>query len=440
MAEAAERMHNAEAEQSALGGMMLDHRVIADVFEVTSPGDFYEPRHEIIAQAIRRLAGHGQPSDVISVSDELERTGELRRAGGAEYLHQLTSYVPTAANAGYYAGIVREFSMRRRLREAGLRVAQSALALNADAVDVIEAARAEIDKALGTAVVTARPIGDSLADLIGTLADPPSYVPTAWDSINAIVGGLRPGNMIVVGARPGSGKTVFGLSSATELARHGNVAFCSMEMSEAELQKRLLAQVGSIRISDLVNHAVDPSDWDRIRDAQEKIENLNIYVNDGTDVTVSSIRSFVRSVSRKGPLAGVVVDYAQLMRAADPRQPRQEAVAEFSRSLKLLAKEFAVPVIVLSQLNRASEQRADKKPSMADLRESGAIEQDADVIFLLDRAEDDGPNAGMVRVQVAKNRHGRTDETALAFLGHYARMDEPGGGFNPYAHIEGEAA
>lgn len=443
LTEQPERMGNLDAERCALGGMMLDQRVIPDVFEVVAPDDFYEPKHDHIATAIQRLDGRGEVIDVIAVSDELERTGTLGRAGGAEYLHSLTSYVPTAANAGYYAKIVADFARRRRVREAGVRVAQMALERTEDAEALVEEARAEIDAALGGSRTVARPVGDSIGDMIASLSEPPVFAPSPWRDLNDVIGGFRPGNMIVAGARPGIGKTVFGLGAAVGLADSGAVIFASLEMSERELQKRLVAQVGEVRVQDLVNSAVDPADWDRVHQARDAVEAMPLFINDNAAATVNSIRSYARTVARTKPLAGIVVDYLQLMQGAGESKPRQEEIAGFSRQLKLLAKEFEVPVIVLSQLNRASEQRADRMPAIADLRESGAIEQDADVVILLHREsayDRDSPRHGEIDLIVAKNRHGRTGVATLAFQGHYGRMVDMGG-FDPYAHIkEGQAA
>ena len=421
------------AEQSALGGMMLDARVVWDVFDVlTAPSDFHEPKHETIARAIHRLATRGDGTDPIMVTDELERAGDLNKVGGPGYVHELTSIVPTAANAGYYAEIVRDKATRRRLASAAAGIAGLAADTRGEVAVQVEDARKLVDGVTGSAAADVRPVGDSLGTLLDDMASPPSYVPTPWASVNDYIGGLRPGAQYVIGARPGAGKTVMGLNLAVALAKHGNVAFCSLEMSEGELQKRLVSQLGAVHMAHLVNNALEPDDWDRVAQARPFIERLPIFINDDASATVAKVRAFTRSVARRGKLAGLVVDYAQLLQATDPSKPRQEVVSEFSRSLKVTAKEFGIPVVLLSQLNRASEQRMDRRPTLADLRESGSIEQDADVVFLLSRDEQDEAMRGMVRVLIAKNRHGSTGETELAWLGHWARMDEPQMGWSPF--------
>ncbi len=420
----AQPLHDELAEQSALGGSMLSKNALWDVLEAASPSDFYQPRHELIARAIARLARSAAPVDVISVCDELRRAGEIDRAGGDDYLHRLTSLVPTAANSGYYAGIVRTLRMRRGMVEAGLRLVDLGQGTEGDVLEQLDRARQEVDRIADGGAVEAQPIGDSFAELAAELERPAAHVETPWSDLNDIIGGLRPGGLYVVGARPAQGKTIVGLQLAVQLAqRAGAVAFASLEMSRADLQRRLVAQFAGIPLGHLVDSALTPRDWEAFARVRSRLERAPIYISDEPSMNLHQVRAFSRSVSRKTKLAGVVVDYLQLMESPDDdRRNRAEVVAGFSRGLKILARDLQVPVVALSQLNRSSVQRTDGRPSMADLRESGAIEQDADVVLLLHRDERSARRAHLLDVHVAKNRRGATGKVELLWQGEYARV------------------
>lgn len=418
------------AERSALGAMLLDSRKVWDVLDVAQPGDFHDPKHEQIADAVRRLALRGEGTDPVLVWDELAAMGSPFPAGPA-VLHELTSAVATAANAGYYAKVVAEHATRRRLAEAGFKVGQLAADLTMRPEEQVEAARGALDAVLSQRSATVQPVGATLDEMFARMAEPPVYTATPWRALNHLIGGLRPRAMYVVGARPASGKSIMAMNLATALADEGNVAVCSLEMGEEELQKRLVSQLGRVHMSALVNNALQDDDWAKVARARDKITRMPLYIDARPGQTIAQIRGHVRSVSREGPMAGLVVDYVQLIEASDPRKDRRVAVGEFSRAMKLIAKEFDIPVIVLSQLNRESEKRVNKKPALSDLRESGDLEQDADVVLLLSRDLDDPQRAGEVDVTIAKNRHGTTGEVALAWLGHYASMEDMGLGFEP---------
>lgn len=365
-----------EAERAALGAMMLDHRRVWDVLDVAAPADFHDPAHEQIAEAVRRLALRKAGTDPVLVEDELRAMGATVHQGPA-YVFELTSAASTAAMGEYYALIVHEQAVRRRLQAAADAVRALAADAEASAVEQVEAARAVLD-----GIVAARSdvhlTSATIDDLISSLAEAPEMMPTPWRDINALIGGLRPGGVYVVGARPATGKTALGLNLAVEVARGGATAcFVSLEMSEGELQKRLISQLGEVHMGHLVNNVLDDDDWPRVRAAREQIMGLPIAVSDNAGATVATIRGFVRSVSRSGPVGCLVVDYVQLLQGSDPSKSRQQVVGEFSRAMKLIAKEFHIPVVVLSQLNRKSEERMDRRPSIADLRESGDLEQDA---------------------------------------------------------------
>lgn len=420
-----------DAERSALGAMLLDSERVWDVFDVAPPADFYDPSHQVIAEAVRRLVLRGEGTDPVLVEAEIAAAGDkLASSLGPAYLYGLTD-VGRTANAGYYARLIADHAVRRRLAVAASRVAVLAGDLTVSPDVQVEAARAELDAVASGRVAKVQTVGSSLDDMFAALSEPPVYTATPWGSINHLIGGLRPRAMYVVGARPASGKSIMAMNLATALADEGNVAVVSLEMGEEELQKRLVAQLGRVHMSALMNNALQDDDWNRASSARAKIMRMPLFVNDRPGQTVTQIRAFVRSVAREGPLSGVVVDYVQLVEGSDPRKERRVVVGEISRAMKLIAKEFDCPVIVLSQLNRKSEERMNRKPALSDLRESGDLEQDADVVFLLSRDPDDESRSGEVDVIVAKNRHGTTGDVTLAWLGHYASMEDAGADWAP---------
>ena len=407
-------------EQSALGAAMLDGRRAWDVLDVAKPRDFHDTGHEQVAEAIRRVATRGGVPDPVVVGDELLAMGATIHQGHA-YLHELTSIVPTAANAGYYAERVSELAQRRRLGDAADAVRVIAGDASLPPAEGIERARAELDGIIDGTSSDTHLVGATVDAVIASLAEAPEMVPTPWRDVNALIGGLRPGCVYIVGARPATGKTAMGLNLAVGMAKSGSVAaFVSLEMSEAELQKRLIAQLGKVNLKSLVNNALDEDDWPRVAAAREQIMQLPLAVLDNAAATVAQIRGYVRSLSRTQKLGSLTVDYVGLLQG-DPSKERRILIGEFSRAMKLIAKEFHIPVIVLSQLNRESEKRMDKRPSIAELKESGDLEQDADVVLLLWRDEE---KQGEVGVIVAKNRHGTAGEVSLAWMGHYQLMGD----------------
>jgi len=412
-----------DAEMSSLGAMMLSSSAYDDVTETVTSGDFYHPKHEHIFEALVALRIRGEPVDVMTARAELDHRGELSKVGGAPYLHDLVARVPTVANAGYYARIVADLATRRRLIMAGTRVAQMGYMTDGEPVGVlVEHARAEID-ACSKAVSGLHLIGDTLAETITRLSEPDVATPTPWADLNHLITGLRPGGLYIVGARPGVGKSLMANGLALGLARHGGVAYNNLEMSRHEVFERMLSAVSSVRYSKFVTRSLDGNDYQRIEAHVDGLSGLPISVDDRASVTVTDIRSHARTMARRGPLAGVVVDYLQLMgggAAKGDRRARHEVVGEISRALKILAKELECPVVALSQLNRGVEGRQDKRPTMSDLRESGSLEQDADVVLLLHVDEEEDPTS--MAVAVAKNRQGQTGPLRLARQGEYARL------------------
>jgi len=414
------------AERSVLGGMLLAKRVVWDVVDEVEPGDFADGRHETIFRTIVALAQENRPTDVIAVTEQLATAGELERVGGAALLHELTDEVPTAANAGYYASIVRRHAIKRRLFEVGQRVAQMGQATEGDAYELVEHARREVDAVASAARSEIAPVGDSVEGVVDALRTAPRFTPTPWTSLNGLINGFRPGAMYVIGARPGSGKTIMGLQAAVHLARSGTVAFSSLEMDTADLTRRIFAMRGGVHMTSLTRNALTPTDWERIGALRPEVRKMPLFIDDRSGATMTQIKAHARSVARRGQLSAIVVDYLQLIRATDPKRPRWEVVGEFSRELKIMARELEVPVIALCQLNRESEQGGRRLPTLSDLRESGSIEQDADVVLLLQRGWDEQreEHDDQLNVVIAKNRHGSTGKISLFWEGHFARVSD----------------
>lgn len=424
--------HDELAEQSVVGAMMLSRTAIEDVLGVVEPGDFYDPRHEHIFQACTALHEREQPVDAVTVSDELQRTGLLARAGDIAYLHDLTSVVPSALAAGYYAGIVRDMRVWRRMIEAGARITDWGYKREGgDPAAQLERARTELDSAVRTATTEVEFIGGALTGVVDTMKAGPQAIratPTPWEPLNRYVSGVKPGQLIVIGARPSEGKSIVGLQLARAMAERGPVAFASMEMGREEIMQRLIASVASVHMGSITRSSLTQEEWDRVARVRPRIAALPIAVDERSEMTITQIRSFARSVSRKGQLGGIVVDYLQLISGARSDQKRYEVVTETSRQLKILARELDCPVVALSQLNRGERTPGGKRraPTLSDLRESGQIEQDADVVILLERElEPDGLPGNNLHLHIAKQRQGRLGRVTLLFEGQYTRVSTP---------------
>ncbi|AEV72382.1 replicative DNA helicase [Mycolicibacterium rhodesiae NBB3] len=568
---------DAAAEQAVLGGMLLSKDAIADVLERLRPGDFYRPAHQNVYDAILDLYGRGEPADAVTVAAELDRRGLLRRIGGAPYLHTLISTVPTAANAGYYAGIVAEKALLRRLVEAGTRVVQYgyAGAEGADVAEIVDRAQAEIyDVTEGRTSEDFVPLEELLQptmdeiDAIASQGGISRGVPTGFTDLDDLTNGLHPGQMIVVAARPGMGKalkldtplptptgwTTMGdvavgdeligadgqptrVVAATEvmigrpcyevefsdgtvivadaehqwptergiqvtaalrpavdvitaarvpvlatfgggrqsawgieavrrvesvpvrcvevsaedhlyLAGEGRIPthnstlgldfmrscsikhhlpsiVFSLEMSKSEIVMRLLSAEAKIKLADMRSGRMSDDDWTRLARRMSEISEAPLYIDDSPNLTMMEIRAKARRLKQKADLRLIVIDYLQLMTSGKKVESRQQEVSEFSRQIKLLAKELEVPVVAMSQLNRGPEQRTDKKPMLADLRESGSIEQDSDMVILLHRPdafESDDPRGGEADLIIAKHRAGPTRTVTVAHQLHLSRF------------------
>ena len=385
-----ERMppHDVAAEQCVLGGMLLSKDAISDVIEVIRPTDHYRPAHQLVHEAILDLYARGEPADPITVANELTRRGELSRIGGAPYLHTLIASVPTAANAGYYARIVRERAILRRLVEAGTRIVQFGYAGDADADDLVDRAQAEVY------AVTDRRIGEDYHPLseimpaaleeieaIGAHGGGISGVPTGFADLDALTNGLHAGQMVVIAARPAVGKSALALDFARSATiRHGLPAVVfSLEMGRNEITMRLLSAEARVPMHVMRTGQMSDDDWGRLAKRMSEVADAPLFIDDSPNMSLMEIRAKCRRLKQRHDLKLVIIDYLQLMSSPKRVESRQQEVSEMSRSLKLLAKELEVPVVALSQLNRGPEQRQDKKPMLSDLRESGCVTADTTV-------------------------------------------------------------
>ncbi|QTR06225.1 replicative DNA helicase [Saccharothrix algeriensis] len=424
------------AEQSVLGGMLLSKDAIADVVEVLAPNDFYRPAHQAVYDCVLDLYGRGEPADPITVSAELERRGELLRVGGAPYLHTLIATVPTAANASYYAEIVAEKAVLRRLVEAGTRIVQLGYngAEGADVDEVVDRAQAAIYEVTERRTTEdyvvleelLQPTMDEI-DAIASRGGSSLGIPTGFADLDELTNGLHPGQMIIVAARPGVGKSTLGLDFARSCSvKHGlTSAIFSLEMSRTEIVMRMLSAEARIRLGDMRGGRMSDDDWTRLARRMSEISEAPLFVDDSPNLTMMEIRAKARRLKQRHDLRLVVVDYLQLMSSGKRSESRQQEVSEFSRNLKLIAKELEVPVIAISQLNRGPEQRTDKRPQLSDLRESGSLEQDADMVILINRPdawERDDPRAGEADLIIAKHRAGPTATITVAHQLHYSRF------------------
>lgn len=426
--------HDLDAERAVLGGMLLSKDAITEVADILTPGDYFRSVHATIHDAICDLYAANEPATAISVAAHLADTGQLAKVGGAPYLHDCINAAPLAAQAGYYARIVADRAARRRLIEA----ATAALRLGyttdgRDADDLIDAAQQAMYD-----LTTARRAGDwsQLVDLFqpaldsieaAAATDGPRGIPTGFTDLDRLLGGLLPGQMVVVAGRPGQGKSTL----AADVARHAAIksglpsVIFSLEMSKMQIVMRIMAAEARIPLNTLKTGKLTDDDWTRLARRMGEIETAPLFIDDTPNMTLMEIRAKARRLKQRHDLKLIVIDYLGLMTSPKRVESRQQEVADLSRGLKLLAKEVDCPVIAVHQVNRENEKRQDKRPQLSDLRDSGSVEQDSDVVIFVHRDDyydKESPRAGEADVIVAKHRDGATDTVTVAAQLHLSRF------------------
>jgi replicative DNA helicase len=430
--------HSIEAEQSLLGGLMLDHKSWDKVADVVSEADFYRKDHRLIFSAIAALSEDANPCDVVTVSEWLDNRSELNAAGGLEYLASLANETPGAANARSYAKILRERSMLRSLITAGNEISGAAFSSDgrtaAEIVDEAEqlvfriAESGSRGKSGFKALKQILPEAVDRIDILHQSDGDITGISTGYNEFDKLTAGLQGGDLIIVAGRPSMGKTTLAVNIAENAAIGAKVptAIFSMEMPSQQLAFRMISSLGRVDQTHLRTGNFPDEDWSRINTAVQLMSEAPIFIDDTAGLSPTEIRARARRLQREHGLGLIVIDYLQLMSVPGNTENRATEISEISRSLKALAKELSVPVIALSQLNRSVEQRTDKRPVMSDLRESGAIEQDADLIIFIYREEvynQDTPRKGIADISIAKQRNGPIGDFPLTFVGRYTKFE-----------------
>lgn len=428
--------HNLSAEESLLGALLLSREVVGQVAELgVQVEHFYKPSHQHIYSAIRGLMASGQPVDVVTVADELRRNGLIEEIGGSQALLELQNATPAISNASRYAKIVQDTAVLRRLISVAGEITEIAYLEPDDVTKALDEAETKVFEVAEDRVIdSTRPLSDLLPLAMDKLqetferGDTITGTATGFNDLDEILSGLQPSTLNIIGARPAMGKTALGLGIATHVAKNTSkpVLVFSLEMGHAELTQRVLSSEAEVESQKLRSGRLVEADWTKIGRAINRIDNVPLYLDDNPRVTVMEIRAKARRLkARHGGLALIMIDYLQLMSGGMNSENRQLEVSEISRGLKILARELDVPIIALSQLSRNLESRADKRPMLADLRESGSLEQDADVVMFLYRDEvynRDSPDKASAELIIAKHRSGPTGVARLVFRGQYTKF------------------
>ena len=426
---------NAEAEEYVLGAMLLAPGAIGAVSEICRAEDFYRQSHGNIYRAALALYGRGEPVDAITLVDELDKRSELEDVGGRSRIHELAALVPASANAGHYARIVHEMAILRGLIVAGQEIAGLGYDRPGETVELVDRAEqivftlsqdriasefSHIEQLLKESFERITALYEAGVEITG--------IPSGFRDIDRITSGFQPGNLIIIAARPSMGKSALALCMAANLGVRAGVpvALFTLEMSKAEVTQRFMCSEAKVESQKLRSGKLAPDDWPRLTAACDKLAKAPIYVDDTGSITMMEIRSKARRLKTREPRLGlIIVDYLQLMTSGSSVENRVQEVSQISRQLKVLARDLEVPIVALSQLSRAVEQRHDKRPILSDLRESGAIEQDADIVGFIYRDEyynDESDQQGLAELIVAKHRNGPTDTVKLSFLRRYAKF------------------
>ncbi len=424
--------HSREAEESVLGAVLLSEDAVNEVMDRIHPEDFYVPAHQAIFEGMRELFDTSQPIDAVTTSEVLRRKGELEKIGGVAYLTRLVDVVPSTSNIVYYAGIVEEHAKRRELIRAGGTVTDIAFDIDEEIASVLDRAEQAVlavaERRSSQALLEVGPMFNQVLEQIEALEELGSDLTglsTGFVDLDKKLAGLQPANLVVIAGRPGMGKSSLALNIATNAASTDKpIAIFSLEMSKEEIVQRILSSVGKVDSMKLRSGQLGPL-WQKVVDAAGKMYKAPIYIDDSPVVTVTDIRATARRLKRRRGLSLVVVDYLQLMQAST-RENRQQEISEITRNLKNLARELEVPIIAVSQLNRSLEAREDKRPRLSDLRESGSIEQDADVVMFIYRHEyyhpEEQEKRGIAEVIIAKHRAGSTGPIDMTFQPEFTRF------------------
>jgi len=435
--------HSIEAEQSVIGGLLLENEALDKIADILRADDFYQHDHKTIFQHISKLIEHNRPADIVTVAESLESTAELSSIGGIAYLGALAQNTPTAANIRRYAEIVRERSVMRKLVVVGSDIADSAYNPNGrDAQQLLDEAEAKIFQIAEGGQRSSQGFQDikellpQVAERIDMLFSRDNQsdvtgIPTGFSDLDSMTSGFQGGDLIIVAGRPSMGKTAFSLNIAENVALDTGlpVAVFSMEMASTQLAMRMIGSVGRLDQHRMRTGRLEDEDWEKLTTALGRLNEAPIFIDEGAGLSSFDVRARARRLHRQtGKLGLIVVDYLQLMAAPAGKQGENRAteISEISRSLKALAKELDVPVVALSQLNRSVEQRPDKRPVMSDLRESGAIEQDADLILFIYRDEvynPDSADKGTAEIIIGKQRNGPIGRVRLTFIGQHTRFE-----------------
>ncbi len=428
--------HNLEAERSVLGAVLLNNSSVDEIATILTPADFYRQAHQKLFEAMLELYEKEEPIDLVTLSDLLRKKGELEKIGGATYLSSLVDDFPITANASYYAKVVKEKALLRNLIQVSTEIAEKSYQQTGDVQELLDIAEQAIFKIsesrIDSTFVQMSTLMQKSIDRLELLYERKqviSGVPTGFSQLDSMTSGFQPSDLIIIAGRPSMGKTAFALNIAVNASLYHDVpvAIFSLEMSKEQLAIRLLSSEGKIDGYRLRTGKLQyEKEWEKLTNTASRLKNLPIYIDDSPALSVLEIKAKSRRLKNENKLGMIVVDYLQLMKGPPGAERREQEISEISRSLKALAKELEVPVIALSQLNRRVEDRSDRRPQMADLRESGSIEQDADVILFIYRDEyynKDSQETGIAEINIAKQRNGPTGTIKLAFLKEYTRFE-----------------
>ncbi len=428
---------NVEAEESILSAILVDNSSLIDIIEILNADDFYKTAHKIIFSSIETLYAKNEPVDLVTLSNALREKGEIEKIGGATYLAQLVDTVPMAVNAHHYARIIHDKAILRRLIEQSNTISNRCFEDRGEVESVLEFAQSAIfELSEGKNKRAFSPLGQIIETNIDALEKRQENkalvtgVPTGFAKFDSLTSGFQNSDLIILAARPAMGKTAFALNMAANAALDAGVpvAVFSLEMSKEQLSMRMLSAAARVDSSRIRSGFLNKEDWDKINAAAGQLYEAPIFIDDSPDITTTSIRTKSMRMKLDKGLGLIIIDYLQLMRGNTHTERRDLEISDISRSLKILAKELNLPVIALSQLNRKLEERSDKRPQLSDLRESGALEQDADLVAFIYRDEvynrdENNPHQGTAEIILAKQRNGPTGKAHLAFLKSYTRFE-----------------